>query len=227
MQNKRVYFAAALLSLFFYLVGVMSGLLIENTLIEYTEGKIDFIQRRIENLPSDKDYVSLQRRTENLQLEYAYLSMIGKNLSCESLSALVSDTTKKVRELGKDLEEVKGKDFDSLRRDYALLSTKAWILNNYVKERCKRDVAVILYFYSVPCSDCIEQGHILDNLSEERFKDKIIIFVLNSDLDEPIVNLLKKSHNVTETPTIVIGERTYRGLITKDNLTRIISNEIS
>jgi len=226
MQSKRAYFAAALLSLFFYLVGVMSGLFIENTLLEYTEGKIDFIQRRIENLPSDKDYMSLQRRTENLQLEYAYLSMIGKNLSCNSLSALVDDTTKKVRELGRDIEKVKGKDFDSLRRDYALLSTKAWILNNYVKERCKRDMVVILYFYSVPCPDCIEQGHLLDNLTEEEFKDKLIIFVLNSDLDEPIVNLLKQSHNITETPSLVVGDRTYKGLISKDNLTRIISKEL-
>jgi len=226
MQNKKVYLAAAVLSMFFYLIGVMSGLFIEGNMVEYTDGKLSILQSRIDRLPSEEEYASLQRRTENLQLEYAYLSIIGQNLSCGSLSALVDDTTKKVRELGEDLENARGKEFDSLRRDYALLSTKAWILNNYVKERCNREVAVILYFYSVPCQECVEQGHILDGLYAGEFKDRIIVFVLNSDLDEPIVNLLKRSHNVTETPAIVIGDRTYKGLIPEDNLTRIISEEI-
>ncbi|MEA3254900.1 MAG: hypothetical protein U9Q22_03585 [Candidatus Altiarchaeota archaeon] len=206
MQQSKVYLAAAVLSLFFYTVGVLSGLFIEKSMTDYTEERVK----------------SLQRQTENLQLEYAYISIIGRDLTCDSVSLLVGDTTKKVRDLGKELED-EGPDFDDLRRDYALLSTKAWILNTYMTEKCRKDRVVLLYFYSVPCEGCSEQGHILDELRDDHFKEKLMIFVLNSDLDEPIVNMLKTTHNVSKTPALVIGNKTYNGLIEKERLKEIIS----
>ncbi|HDI72853.1 MAG TPA: hypothetical protein ENF58_01830 [Candidatus Altiarchaeales archaeon] len=209
MQQSRIYLVAAILSLFFYIVGVISGLFIEKSMTDYTEEKVK----------------SLQRRVENLQLEYAYLSIIGEDLSCDSLSLLVSETTKKVRDLGRELETEKG-DFEDLRRDYALLSTKAWILNRYMKDKCGNNVVVVLYFYSVPCQECIEQGHILDELREKNFHDKLIVFVLNADLDEPIVNMLKKTHNISSTPALVIEDKTYKGLIERERLKEIISEKL-
>ncbi|MEM2918781.1 MAG: hypothetical protein QXY62_04715 [Candidatus Altiarchaeota archaeon] len=220
---KKVYIVAAVLSIFFYLIGLFSGLFIERSIFSYTEDKIGILQKEIRQ--SDEIYSSLNRRLLSLQLEHAYLSIIGKDLQCSSLSTLVQDTTKKVWELGKELNE-KNPKFDELRRDYALLSIRAWILNNYVKEKCRNNVTIILYFYSVPCEDCIKQGEILDKLREEKFKDKILIFVLNSDLDEPIVNTLKTAYSIKKTPSLVIGEKTYSNLISEENLTKIISGEL-
>jgi thiol-disulfide isomerase/thioredoxin len=209
MRQKQVYLAAAGLSLLFYLIGVLSGLFIEKSSISYTEEQTS----------------SLQRQMENMQLEYAYLSIIGQNISCDSLSLLVSETTSKARTLGQQLEK-KGQDDEENRREYAFLSTKAWILNSYMKEKCRNDVVVLLYFYSVPCDECIEQGHILDDLGARYFKDKLIVFVLNSDIDEPIVSTLKKTNKVSKTPAIVIGDQTYEGLVSEDRLKDIISGEL-
>jgi len=128
--------------------------------------------------------------------------------------------------LGKELNENNPK-FNELKRNYALLSIKAWILNNYVKERCKGNATVILYFYSVPCDECIQQGRILDKLREEKFNEKMLIFVLNADLDEPIVNTLKTAYSIKKTPSLVIGEKTYSGLIDEENLTGIIFEELN
>lgn len=209
MQQKRIYLIAALLSLLFYIVGVMSGLFIEKSMTDYTEEKVK----------------SLQRSMENLQLEYAYLSIIGKDLSCDSLSLIVSENTKKVRGLGKELETDR-EDFEDLRRDYALLSTKAWILTRYMKDKCVDDMVVVLYFYSVPCQECIEQGHILDELRERYFQNKLFIFVLNANLDEPIVNVLKSTHHISSTPALVIENKTYNGLIAEERLRGIISEAL-
>ena len=91
MQEKRIYLIAAFLSFLFYTIGIMSGLFIEKSMTDYTKSEVK----------------SLQRRIENLQLEYAFLSIIGEDLSCDSLSPLVSETTTKVRDLGKELEAEK------------------------------------------------------------------------------------------------------------------------
>ncbi len=168
---------------------------------------------------------TLQRELENLQLEYAYLSIMGKDLPCGSLSSLVHETNQKVWDLGKELNENDPK-FEEVRRDYALLSTKAWILNNYVKEKCRDDFVVVLYFYSVPCKECTEQGKILDEIRDEKFKEQMLIFVLNADLDEAIVNTLKTAYSIEKTPSLVIGEKTYFGLMSEEKLTEIISQEL-
>jgi len=208
MKQSRAYLAAAVLSILFYLMGIFSGLLIERSNLDYTEERAK----------------SLQRQMENLQLEYAYISIAGQNLSCDSLSVLVSETTDRVRVLGKKLEDKSSSNEDDLR-EYVFLSTKAWLFNNYIKERCSRDTVVILYFYSVPCAECIEQGHILDAVRETYPQDKVIVFVINSDIDEPIVNTLKKVNSISKTPSIVIGGKTYDGLVPAERLAGIISSE--
>ncbi|MCK4491176.1 MAG: thioredoxin family protein [Candidatus Altiarchaeales archaeon] len=208
MGGRKIYILAAFFSLLLYSFGVMSGLFIEKSVAEHTESELR----------------SLQRRLENLQLEYAYLSMIGGELSCDQLSSLTRETTERVWVLGRELDE-DNPDFEELKMDYALLSTKAWILNSYVKERCAENV-VVLYFYSVPCEKCIQQGQILDNLREE-FRDRLLIFVLNADLDEPVVDMLKTAYSIDETPTIVIGGETYSGLIPAGDLVKIIYSSLN
>lgn len=208
MKRKKLYLIAGIFSLFFYFLGIMSGLFVEQSLTQFTESEVN----------------RLQRRMQNLQLEYAYLSIVGKDLSCSSLASLTRETTRKVRELGKKLEE-ENPDSKDLRREYAFLSTKAWILNSHLKEKCKGKV-VVLYFYSVPCQNCIKQGNILDKVREEKFKQELSVFVLNSDLDEPIVNTLKTAYSIKKTPSLVIGDQTYSGLVKEENLTEIISKEL-
>ena len=208
MKQRNIYLTAAFFSLLLYMIGVMSGLFIEKSMASYTEAQVYLLQRQL----------------ENLQLEYAYLSIIGKDLTCEQLSSLVGASTQEVWELGRELNDDDPR-FEELRRDYALLSTKAWILNSYVKDRCETDVVVLLYFYSIPCEDCIQQGYILDELRSE-YKDKVLVFVLNSNLDEPIVNTLKIAYDIQETPAIVIGENTYLSLRDKTELRDLINQEL-
>jgi len=218
---------AAVFSILFYMIGVLSGLFIEKSSATYTEEKVSTLQNeeKARALQNEQRVQSLQRQQENLQLEYAYLSMVGQNLSCDSLSILVSETTDKVRLLGKELEN-KTEATEDIRSEYALLSTKAWILNSYVRDRCRKDFVVLLYLYSVPCDDCIAQGHIIDTVRERYFQDKLVVFVLNSDVDEPIVSTLKKVNKISKTPAIVIGDKTFEGLITEEKLKEIVDKEL-
>lgn len=212
---KKAYVFAAVLSIVLYSIGVFTGIFIQKS----TETAII---KRIE---------SLERSIENTQLEYFYINSLGDKLSCDSFSLLVDETTKNVWNIGQELVDIEKQEENreriiDLKKEYSLLSIRAWILNNYLKEKCDVDNIIILYFYSIPCSDCIKQGFVLDDLRESVFKDKMKVFVLDIDVDEPMIQVLKKSYNVTETPSIVIGDNVYSGLVEKDKLTSLLQKSI-
>jgi len=206
-ERKRAYFFAAILTIVLYLAGIFTGV---------------FIQRAEENQLKLKTE-DLKRSIENTQLEYFYLNSIGDKIPCNSLSILINETTENVRKIGQELVEIeKSKEnIDSLKKEYSVLSVKGWLLNNYLKEKCYLNDHVILYFYSVPCEKCIKQGNILDQLRENKVKN-MKVFVLDVNVDEPIVQTLKKTYNITATPAIIINEKKYEGLIQQEELEKLI-----
>jgi len=213
---KYVYIVAGVMSLIIYLSGIFTGFYIQKSTIEYTEQRIQLLQRRL----------------ENVQLEYMYLSTMGKDVSCNLLSVLVDETNKELWDIGKQLVSLENTKEDSeriseLTSEYSLLSVRAWILNSYTTERCEENKVVILYFYSVPCSECIQQGRILDELREKTFKDKMRVFVLNTNSNEAIVQDLVKTYDIVKTPSLVVGNSTYIGLVDKDELKNIITTSLS
>ena len=215
-KTKYIYIIAGLISLVIYLSGIFTGLYIQKSTIEYTENRIR----------------SLQRRLENVQLEYMYLNTMGKDVSCNLLSVLVDETNKEVWEIGKQLVSLENSKEDQdiileLTAEYSLLSIRAWILNSYTNSICEQNKAVILYFYSVPCSDCIEQGLILDELREKKFEDQMWVFVLNTNSNETIVKNLMKTYDINETPSIVIGNSSYVGFVDKYELETIIKTSLN
>jgi len=204
------------MSFIIYLSGIFTGFYIQRSTIEYTEQRIQ----------------SLQRRLENVQLEYMYLSTMGKDVSCNLLSVLVDETNRELWDIGKQLVSLENtKDeperISELTSEYSLLSVRAWILNSYTNERCEENKVVILYFYSVPCPECIQQGKILDELREKTFGNKMRVFVLNTNSNESIVQDLMRTYNIVKTPSLVVGNSTYIGLVDKDELEDIITTSLS
>ncbi len=206
------YLAASVMSAFFFIFGVTTGILINQSSSEYTTEQI----------------AALQGRVENAQLEYIYLNTMGETIGCESMSSLIDASTNDVWSIGRELVELekKGasdKTYSKLKRDYALLSVKAWILHSYVREKCNMTSPVVMYFYSIPCDECVAQGLILDDIRQNNFPN-MKIFVLDYGQKEGIIDAVKSSHNLTRTPAIIIGNQTYQGLHTKEELMRTLNH---
>jgi len=200
------------MSLILYLSGIYTGFYIQQSTIQYTE-------ERIQNL---------ERRLENVQLEYMYLSTMGKDVTCNFLSVLVDQANREVWDIGKQLVSLENIKADSekvseLTSEYSLLSIRAWILNTFVTEKCDEDKVVILYFYSVPCTDCIQQGNVLDDLRDNYFVDKLRIFVLNTNSKESISQDLIKTYGIEKTPSLVISNTTYMGFVGRGKLIDVIN----
>ena len=123
-EIKKAYVIAAIMSLVLYSLGILTGFFVQKSTVDYTEERIE----------------SLQRRVENLQLEYVYINTLGERLSCDSISILVSDSTAGVWSIGRELVSLersgqKTRKFEGLKKDYSLLSARAWILNTYLNEQ--------------------------------------------------------------------------------------------
>ena len=83
-----------------------------------------------------------------------------------------------------------------------------------------------MYFYSNnDCSDCRTQGVILSFL-KDKFKERLLIFSLDSDFtEEPLLGLVKRSFNITKSPTLIISEDKIEGFIDKDKLLNILCSK--
>ncbi|MBU5689579.1 MAG: hypothetical protein QXM68_01385 [Candidatus Aenigmatarchaeota archaeon] len=204
--TKKAYVFAAILSLVLYSIGIITGIYIQKQSQNSVEARLEQIQRSI----------------ENTQLEYLYINSLGEKISCDSFKILVDETTNNVWQIGDELvkleSESNNEKFVELKKEYSLLSIRAWILNNYFKNKCNSDDKVILYFYSIPCDQCIIQGKILDDLRENELKGKLKVFVLDINVEEPMVELVKKTYKINGTPSIVVENKTFYGLVEKNKI---------
>ncbi len=210
--SRAVYLIAAVVSIALYASGLFTGLFIQKSATQLTEERL----------------ASIQTDLENTQLEYIYLNTLGQSIPCSSLASLMDESTEKVWSIGKNLTQLEKANSDTqkveeLTQNYYLLSVRAWILSSYVNEKCNQGRTVILYFYSVPCKYCEQQGAIFDQLKAEGLDSKLMVFVLNLYSNEPIVDVLSRTYNVTSTPSLVIGNHVYSGLVGRDTLKSMIS----
>lgn len=210
-EYKKAYLFAAVLSIVLYALGIYTGIVLQRN----TEA---VLEKRLEKI---------EKSLESTQLEYLYINSLGDKISCDALKTMVDETNNNLWQIGRQLVEMESdaasERFFEAKRQYSLLSVRAWILNNYLKDRCKGDDIIVLYFYSIPCEDCIAEGKILDELREGEYKDRMKVFVLDAGLNLDIINTLKKSYNVSTTPFIVVGNKTFAGFTSKEQLLKELS----
>jgi thiol-disulfide isomerase/thioredoxin len=211
---KNAYLTAFLISIFIFISGIVVGYFVQKSVSERTEDKISKLQNRI----------------EDIQLQYMYLSMIDEN-DCEFGAILFNDATNELWEISRELSSfgnrISKEELNRLEKKYFLLSAKAWVLNSYITKNCEEEALAILYFYSVPCDDCENQGEILDSVQNSDFKEKIRVFVMNTNLEEKMVQTLTKAYNITSTPTIIVDGEKYEGLLEETRIVEILSKKLN
>lgn len=206
---KSAYITAFVISIFLFISGIMVGYLIQKSVSQRTGERLDKLQNRI----------------EDIQLQYIYLNIMDEN-DCDFGMVLLDEATNELWDISKELTSfentIQKGDMENLEKKYFLLSAKAWILNSYITKHCEQDSISVLYFYSVPNEECEKQGKILDSIQNSEFKNKIRVFVMNINSEEKIVQTIKKTYNITITPTIIIDEKKHEGLIEQEDLQNII-----
>ena len=194
-----------MISIVLYIAGVATGYNLQQNISEVV----------------GEDIVQVRSDITTVEQEIPLLSLRGEG-SCRILSTLSLDVNERLNFILNNLIELEnrgasGEVYDDLLIDYTSLVVRGWILDRDIKDSCDYSSVPTLYFYSVPCDDCIEQGKIIDGL-RDKYGDRFPVFVLNSKIDQPAVKILTRSFNITETPALIIGSKAYQGKMSRETL---------
>lgn len=210
LVDPKIYVATFLVSLLIFVSGLLVGMTLEN-------------ERQKELTKLFFEY------TEDIETTYVQSLLITQgNVSCGIYPAILSKSYKDLDDLGSKLSmyQEQGRfsdpEFNALKNRYMTLSVRTWLYLGVIRKYCPHEYVNVLYFYSTKdCSDCIAQGVVLDDLKKE-YRMKLLTFSLDAEYQHPIVESLVRTYNITQTPSIVIGDTVLSGLYNKTQLMGIL-----
>ncbi len=105
----------------------------------------------------------------------------------------------------------------SLKTDYQLVQVRTWLLLKEIKERCSIPTKIILFFYTNKKDDLKgdhklseAQGVVL-NAIYQKYGSDVSIFSFDINIKNPAIETLMYIYGITNTPTLVIEDKTYIG----------------
>lgn len=216
--SKEKYIIAAIITAAIFFMGFFLGLVVENKRVDamtelYQEHTVAF---------------------SSSQMQYEYLNELTSNETCETIFQTyyrsledLDKTQRRVEDYSRN-EKINHKQFDLLKREYLLSEIKFWLLAKKIKDRCGSNMVPLLNFHAPArdCPDCDEQSFVLNYL-KKKFGQKLLIFSFNlEDVNEPMVDILSLSYNVTEVPTLVVDDTKFEGFTTRDKLEPAICSRL-
>lgn len=115
-----------------------------------------------------------------------------------------------------------------LKQQYSILEVKDFLLNKQISQRCKSNIATILYFYKNQdvCADCVRQGYVLDALRQTY--PQVRIYSFDAGLDSSTVRALLTIYKIPSTlPSLVIDGKTVNGFLSVDALKKYLPTTIT
>ena len=206
--NRSRHLAAFFITAIIFALGLMIGLTLTNERVKVSE---NFARAQ------KADY-------DSLQLQYLYLQKGSCPVLEKTLEQNIEDLEAQRARLEEYVKDSNAEEFKLVEREYTLSEIRYWLLAKQSKIDCGSDAVSILYFYSDvegQCEDCSAQGTILSFLKEQ-FKDRLLIFSIDINVDDPMLSILKKTKNINNLPALVIEEDSYSDLLEQDELKNII-----
>lgn len=215
--SRNTYIVAAFITLAIFLLGMFLGMVVETKRASYMSS------------------IAEQQKLDlgSLQLQYQYIEQLGQEKNCPAVSATFEKYASNLASSQERLEKyqqdanIDQQEFLALKQEYTQSELSFWLLAKQTKQTCSRDVASILYFYSnnENCGQCSNQAFILSYLKQV-FKDKLLVFSIDASLDiEPMVSILKNTYNITNYPTLIIENKKFEGLTSKEDIVKEICKQ--
>lgn len=204
--NTKRYILVFFVTVFVFLIGNLVGMSLENTRNIYIYEKIKESNFDIGELTSLGNVMN-------------YLIENERNMSCSDLKKIfltsldyLSYTEKKILSFSKQTEYTI-EDFSDLKKVYNEKVISFWLLSQKINSICEEKLNTIIYFYSnLNCDNCEEQGIYLDYL-KKKYKQDILIFSLDMDLQSTSSGILKEVYfEKKEYPLLYINGKSYEYL---------------
>ncbi len=182
----HIYVTAIAATALVFLIGVSVGWAAANWRANYVQNKLTdlFI-----NMLSYTEIANVQNPCDSSQ----YIWIMGGELD----------------KIGKRLSQ--GDYPPHLLNYYVLLEYKHAELIKRIKKECNRNVNWIYYFYGPQCPQCDAQANVLSAVKRLAPRN-IFIYSFRTNLDSPIVQLLKAKYDINTVPMVVVNGHVLRGL---------------
>lgn len=213
--NKKRYLIAGILTVVIFSVGILIGMGMDEQRLSYLKD----INRRQEV------------EIASLQLQYVYLNQLSPETFCTVSDKAIKNNLYKLDEILSQLENFKKKttfneeSYRWLQRQYIIYNLRYWFLIERRKELCNKTFVTALYFYTEKCDQCELQGFILTQL--RRSYNNLLVFPLNLDINEPMVQILKERYNITSVPSVVVDGEVHEGFVEYSEMKEIIGKELN
>jgi thiol-disulfide isomerase/thioredoxin len=171
--------------------------------------------KKLDNVREIADKIAIDIMSS--ETEYSLLSESScKDVSSNTLSGELGVLAEKLTYTESNLSE--NNDLLRLKTYYTLLQIKDYLLMKKVSEKCNTKPVFILYFYSMNCPACEQQGYVLTYLREQYPNLRVYSFDYN--IDNPALRTLISLYKVKNvTPAMVINDKVYNGFTDKDAIT--------
>ncbi len=177
-----------------------------------------FNNKKIDDIRNIQDKISidiLSSETQFSLLEQSSCSDIGGS---SALSQELGSLEDKLAITEKD-RGVNDAEVITLKKYYALLEIKDYILMKKISQQCKTAPVSIIYFYSNKgdCADCEREGYVLTFLRQEYPTLRVYSFDYNSDLSA-VKTLFSINNMHDQLPALYIDGKAYYGFQSVDDL---------
>ncbi|MBI4440221.1 hypothetical protein HY638_04585 [Candidatus Woesearchaeota archaeon] len=212
--SRRTYIIAGAITAVIFMLGVLLGLVVEGKRVAFVES-----QAKQQSL----DFSSLQ-------LQFEIVNELERENNCAALLATFNENVESLEKIRIRLESyeenaaINREEFLLLKREYLHAQLRYWLLAKKSKDLCGADVATVLYFFTnaEECPKCDGQAFVLTYLKKV-FKERLLNFAFDNTLqNEPLLDMLKTTYNVTTFPSIVMNGKTFSGFTEKDVLEKEI-----
>ena len=204
----KIIITALLITIALFGGGLMTGYTI-------SKGALSSFDSSIEDIIND---------VENFQLQFLFLDVLGEDATCPLLEELVSDINTDSYDIGARLEkygadkiDLDVEEYRELKKKYSRLLVGYWLLSKKMQDVCGSGTNTVVYFYEGNCPECDTQGFILTHL-KEKYGERLLVFALDGNIDEPSVQILKDYYDISIYPTIIVNGQSYGRLYTTDEL---------
>jgi hypothetical protein len=214
-QRRNAIIISIVISVILFGAGLFSGLSVSKLIEQRQKEDFSFLVEYVNTLDTNLKSFQIQERfidslpsLEACSLKDAYFAQIA-----DSLKYYWSILPERLESYEREHEPSDA--YLELKQQYTSLNLRAWMIARENHRECSRDTIPALYFYSVNCTDCVQQGENLDNARELLKEDNMTLVVFTFDEQSPdsALQLIKKYYDIDKTPALVINEQTYQGEI--------------
>lgn len=210
--DVKLLVSALIISAIIFIAGVSVG-------YGVNKEKLSLIEQDMNNIVAD---------VQNFQLQTLFIEVLGEDSTCPFLVSTLQGINDRSYGIGSRLDSVDSEgevldfnEYSKLKKEYSRLLVGYWLIAEKLKDSCNLNASTIIYFYSSRCDRCPDQAFILTHL-KRLYEENLLVFALDSELDEPSIKTIMAHYGVDEFPTLIVDDLVLPGFHSKETLTKLI-----